>query len=262
MGSEKISYEDLRRDRDRFVAFAFSVADAFVELDGENFICYAAGALNSLAGYDGIDLIGRNFHDLLAPADRPLLKTAHETALSQGRCGPFRIHIRRHDGGEIALEARCTNLLVHGGGLFIALNQEGGPRVEAPTAREKSAIRKRTFEANQVIFDQNELADRAYILRSGSVDIRIGTRGSNPNTLTTIKVGDVFGELALLEKRSHSAAAIATEKSETLEVPRAEFMERLNASDLVMKTVVGHLVRRLRETTTDYEDLRNARWED
>ncbi len=125
---------------------------------------------------------------------------------------------------------------------------------------EKHSFPVRTIEANQKIFDENDVADTAYILRSGAVDIRIGTLGDNPSVLTTIQVGDVFGELALLEERNHNAAAVTTERCEVLEIPRKEFLNRLGASDLVMKTVVVHLSRRLSETTAELEELRKARW--
>lgn len=116
---------------------------------------------------------------------------------------------------------------------------------------ENTTFSRKTFEPNHTIFAEGDPADTVFILRSGAVEIRIGTLGEHPRTLTKIKVGDVFGELALLENRSHGAAAIALEKSEVLEVPREEFIKRLNASDPVMKTVVNHLVSRLREMTSD-----------
>ncbi|MHA1154131.1 MAG: hypothetical protein ACTSQ7_16015 [Alphaproteobacteria bacterium] len=54
------------------------------------------------------------------------------------------------------------------------------------------------------------------------------------------------------ENRSHQAAAIAVEKAEVLEVSHEEFMKKLNVSDPVMKTVVNHLVSRLREMTREF----------
>ena len=89
---------------------------------------------------------------------------------------------------------------------------------------ENTTFSRKTFEPNHTIFDEGDPADTVFILRSGAVEIRIGTLGEHPRTLTKIKVGDVFGELALLENRSHGAAAIALEKSEVLEVPREEFI--------------------------------------
>ncbi len=118
---------------------------------------------------------------------------------------------------------------------------------------EITTFNRKTFEPNQTIFDEGDPADTVYILRHGAVEIRIGTRGDNPRTLTKVKVGDVFGEMALLENRSHGAAAITLEKSEVLEVPRKEFVSRLNKSDPVMKTVVNHLVSRLHEMTSEFK---------
>ena len=125
---------------------------------------------------------------------------------------------------------------------------------------EKTTFDSKTFEVNKTIFDEGDPAETVYILRSGAVEIRIGTRGEFPRTLTIIKVGDVFGELALLENRSHEAAAIALKKSEVLIVPRLEFLARLNASDPVMKTVVNHLVSRMREMTSEFKKRGRNPW--
>ena len=51
----------------------------------------------------------------------------------------------------------------------------------------KIPISKKGYEANQKIFDENDVADTAYILRSGAMDIRTGTFGDSPSVLTTIK---------------------------------------------------------------------------
>ncbi len=125
---------------------------------------------------------------------------------------------------------------------------------------EATAFGRKTFERNRLIFDEGDPADSVYILRSGSVEIRIGNRGDHPQKLTQINEGDVFGELALLENRSHAAAAITLEKSEVLEVSRDEFLKRLNASDPVMKAVVNHLVSRLKLVTGELVERSSAPW--
>ena len=108
---------------------------------------------------------------------------------------------------------------------------------------------RKTFEPGQTVFDEGDAAETVYLLRSGAVEIRTGTRTAKPRTLAKVKVGEVFGEMALLENRSHGATAAALEKSEILEVPRDEFMKRLGALDPVMKSVVNHLMSRLRDLT-------------
>lgn len=120
-----------------------------------------------------------------------------------------------------------------------------------PVMGEESKFRRKTYDAHRMIFDEGDEADSVYVLSKGAVEIRIGTRGDYPRPITTIKVGDVFGELALLENRCHHAAAVTLERSEVLVAPREEFLKRLNAADPVMKAVVNHLVSRMREMTED-----------
>ena len=86
----------------------------------------------------------------------------------------------------------------------------------------------------------------------------MGTFSDNPAILATVKVGDVFGELALLEGRPHGAEAVATEPTEVLKISRQEFINRLNASDPVMKTVVNHLVRQLQGMMDEMQERRHA----
>ena len=112
---------------------------------------------------------------------------------------------------------------------------------------------RRTYPANRTVFDEGAAADTVYVLSSGAVEIRVGTLSDNPRTLTVVKVGDVFGEMALLQGRRHQAAAVTLEESEVLEVPREEFIDRLNAADPVMRAVVNHLVSRLSEMTVDFK---------
>jgi CRP-like cAMP-binding protein len=118
---------------------------------------------------------------------------------------------------------------------------------------EETTFKRQTYPANRTIFDEGDQADSVYVLSNGAVEIRVGTLSDNPRTLTVVKIGDVFGEMALLQDRRHHAAAITLEESEVLEVPREEFIDRLNAADPVMRAVVNHLVSRLSEMTVDFK---------
>ena len=63
-------------------------------------------------------------------------------------------------------------------------DKQRAPKLKKP---ENTHFPKKVYEANQKIFDENDVADTAYILRSGAVDIRIGTLSDSPSVLTTIK---------------------------------------------------------------------------
>ena len=90
------------------------------------------------------------------------------------------------------------------------------------------------------------------------MEIRVGTFSDNPTILATVKVGDVFGELSLFEGCPYGAEAVATEPTEVLEIPRQEFINRLNASRPVMKTMVNHLVRQSQGMMDEMQERRHA----
>ena len=115
--------DDIRKDRDRFVAFAFSAADVFVELNGEQKVRYATGAIKSLTGMNEKTLVGRNFLDLILLEDRPMMMAGCDLAVKQGRCGPLRLRLKHKSGKPMRLELRGTYLPINGGGLYLSLNR-------------------------------------------------------------------------------------------------------------------------------------------
>lgn len=123
MSKAENSVDDIRKDRDRFVAFAFSAADAFVELNSKQKVRYATGAIKSLTGMNEKTLIGRNFLDLILLEDRPIMLAGCDLAVKQGRCGPLRLHLKHNSGKPMRLELRGTYLPINGGGLFLSLNR-------------------------------------------------------------------------------------------------------------------------------------------
>src|SRR3546814_2377988 len=65
--------EQLRDQRDRFLAFAFAASDLLLEIGDDSQIRYAVGATNQLLGGSPAAVIGRGWLDLFAAEDRPLL---------------------------------------------------------------------------------------------------------------------------------------------------------------------------------------------
>ena len=74
------------------------------------------------------------------------------------------------------------------------------------------------FEAGEKVFKQDDAASHLYIVRSGR--IQIVTYGT---VLENVGPGGVFGEMALIDEAPRSAAAIAMEPTEVLELSRAQF---------------------------------------
>lgn len=129
---------DLRYERDRFVAFAFASADAFLELDTANVVQYATGAVQWLAGATPEALKGKELVALVDKSDRPLLKAALATAEKQGRFGPLNLRISPKGRKQLRVVAFGTHLPVHGGRTFVALSARR--MAEASPARDESQI--------------------------------------------------------------------------------------------------------------------------
>ena len=147
---------DLRYERDRFVAFAFASADAFLELDSAQVVQYATGAVQWLAGSSPENLRGKPLLDWGDKSDRPLLKAALATAEKQGRFGPLGLRISPEGRKEILVTAFGTHLPVRGGRTFVALSAR---RMGAGDERSESEIDQATGLLEKGAF--GEMAQKA-----------------------------------------------------------------------------------------------------
>jgi EAL domain-containing protein (putative c-di-GMP-specific phosphodiesterase class I)/GGDEF domain-containing protein len=113
--------DDLRSDRDRFVAFAFSAADAFLELGDDNKVIYAVGATQWLAGVSPEKLTGLSFLSMISPEDRLLVEASMATAKRQGRFGPVNMRVLKENSEPMRVAVFGTSLPTHQGHTFLAL---------------------------------------------------------------------------------------------------------------------------------------------
>ncbi len=74
----------------------------------------------------------------------------------------------------------------------------------------------RAFNAGAVIFKEGDEGSEMYIIIQGLVEIRKGTGASSSKILTTLKKGDMFGEMAIIEKQPRSATAVAVQPTKAL----------------------------------------------
>jgi len=84
-------------------------------------------------------------------------------------------------------------------------------------------IDKSTFESHlhfldegAVVFRENDPGGEMYVIIQGEVEIRKATGPSSNKTLTVLKKGDLFGEMAIIDKKPRSATAVATQPSKLL----------------------------------------------
>ncbi|MBT4710731.1 MAG: EAL domain-containing protein [Alphaproteobacteria bacterium] len=165
-GEESKAIANLRYERDRFVAFAFASADAFLEIDGDLKILYATGAVQRLLGQAPEKLTGQRLLNLIDEDSTPLVNAALEIAQNQGRFGPISLNITAPK--SVRVIAFGTYLPVEGGRTFVALSAHRMAEPDAPPAqkdldRETGLLAKDAFQAlAQRALTKTNDADRAY----------------------------------------------------------------------------------------------------
>ena len=116
-------------------------------------------------------------------------------------------------------------------------------------------LRRRRFRRNEVIFHQGDPGDSLHVVASGAVKIVLPSAEGEEAIIATLKPGDFFGELALLDGAPRSATASALEAAETLVLPRAVLSDLLDTLPGLRDALLFGVARELRRLTRHVEEL-------
>lgn len=130
--------KDMRAERDRFVAFAFSAADLMLEVAAEGQITFASGAARLIAGSEAEALVGQNFANLVADADRHFVMNLLGGLAVGGRIDPVTVQLLHVDGstGPICVLGGCC-LPRQEGRYYLTLSNAKLPLAEAALANKR-----------------------------------------------------------------------------------------------------------------------------
>lgn len=116
-------------------------------------------------------------------------------------------------------------------------------------------LRRRRFRRGEVIMHQGDPGDSLHIVAAGAVKILLPSKEGEEAIIATLRPGDYFGELALLDGAPRSATATALEASDTLVLPRAVFIELLDTLPGLRDALFAGLAHHLRRLTGHVEEL-------
>ncbi|HET9519755.1 MAG TPA: Crp/Fnr family transcriptional regulator [Candidatus Limnocylindrales bacterium] len=116
-------------------------------------------------------------------------------------------------------------------------------------------MRSRRFRRGEVIFHQGDPGDALFIVMGGAIKIMLPSETGDEAILATLRPGDVFGELALLDGAPRSATAVALEATETLILPRDQFRELLATEPAIRDALLASIAAELRRLTNHVEEL-------
>jgi CRP/FNR family cyclic AMP-dependent transcriptional regulator len=112
--------------------------------------------------------------------------------------------------------------------------------------------------AGKVIFSEGDPGTETFILISGAVEISKRTSLSTSKTLITLKPGDIFGEMAIIEQMPRSATAIAVKDSRLLSLDESLFFQMIEKNPDFAVKVVKILCERIRRTNATIQQLSSA----
>jgi CRP-like cAMP-binding protein len=118
---------------------------------------------------------------------------------------------------------------------------------------------REAFDTGTMIFAQDALAERLYILLRGHVAIRFKPYDGDLLAVTEICAGGVFGWSAALGRRHYTSSAVCTEDSEALSIRGSDLRhlcERYPETGVVVLERLAEVIaERLRSTHEQVVDL-------
>jgi len=117
-------------------------------------------------------------------------------------------------------------------------------------------MRSRRFRNGETIFHQDDPGDALHVVVEGAVKIVLpSAEDGEPAIMATLRPGDFFGALALLDGAPRSATAVALGRTETLVLRREAFLELVDSDRSLRVALLASLSREIRSITAHVQDL-------
>ncbi len=107
----------------------------------------------------------------------------------------------------------------------------------------------------QYVFREGDESDILYVVKSGEFSVLVSTGLLNNHQLCSFCAGEVFGELAFIDRRPRSASIRCTRHAELISLTRDDFrrlsLEHPNIATILYKNICRAMSERLR-TANDH----------
>jgi CRP/FNR family cyclic AMP-dependent transcriptional regulator len=111
-------------------------------------------------------------------------------------------------------------------------------------AEKGKVLERKVFYAGTKVFTEGDAGDRAYLIQDGEVEIT-----KNGLLLATLKKGELFGEMALVDDQPRMATARALTDVSVVIIGRDSFREKLAKADPFIRGLLNIFVRNIRNLT-------------
>ena len=117
-------------------------------------------------------------------------------------------------------------------------------------SRLAEVIDQRALAAGETLFTTGEPGESLYVVRSGEIELFIKDTAGQKILLTIANPGEVFGELALLDRGPRTATALALTDCELLELDRDDLLllfQKSPSAALRLLAAMSHMTRKADE---------------
>jgi CRP-like cAMP-binding protein len=116
---------------------------------------------------------------------------------------------------------------------------------------DEASIEVVTYPKGKVLFRQGDKGGAAYIVNAGAVGI-FREAGDRKIPLATVRKGELFGEMAVLDGSARMATAFTLEESTLMMISVETMMDKMRKSDPFIKALVHMLMNNLRSVHDSY----------
>ncbi len=116
---------------------------------------------------------------------------------------------------------------------------------------------KRVFKFKQgdILFNEGDASEAMYIVETGTIAITKSKEGTK-TTLTELKEGDLFGEMAFFDNSTRSAGAVVVSPTASVvELPFASLKQQYEDMPFWIKTIITSTNRHLRSANGRIQEL-------
>ncbi len=127
--------------------------------------------------------------------------------------------------------------------------------VTTTTATPPTQVQRREAAPGEVLFEEGDEADVAYLILDGDVDI-YRKAGNQEVLLATLRRGDIVGEMSLIDNQPRMASARIKSDTKMTVISREDLAARLGRlaeTDKVLRRIIDVFVDRLRGQARMYE---------
>lgn len=127
-----------------------------------------------------------------------------------------------------------------------------GPTVLARLAGE---LRRRRFGRGEVVFHVGDPGDALFVIASGAVKVSLPAEDGGEVILATLRPGEIFGELAILDGAPRSASAVAMVPTELFVLSRLRFEQLVEEEPMIRRALFQTLATEIRRLTEQVAEL-------